>query len=265
MKTFKQLREDLQSSMSKTVGGVPLSYIAARKKGIERNAQLHNQSKLPPKNPMKMNDPGSTYTKTSGGIVKFPAAKQQEPKTLSSPNYNKDALSVRKDRAQELKQIGNQRSMQKNAIGQIDKAMTSGAASATKPAEKPITKNVAQKPAAPLMKKTSPKPATPKPVTPKPAEKDPNAGGGFVTAGVSKGPSGELRTVNVSRGKVDSLAMPHKKTGLDIPLQKAKNVDYVKPQDWKQATSKQVTGSNLPPQGSAGRDQKLAQMGYKKF
>ena len=94
---------------------------------------------------------------------------------------------------------------------------------------------------------------------------DPNLGGGFVTAGISKGPSGELRRVNVSRGKVDQPALPHKKTGLDIPLQKAKNVEYAKPQDWKQASPEQVIKKKLPPQGSSERDAVLKSMGYKKF
>ena len=94
---------------------------------------------------------------------------------------------------------------------------------------------------------------------------DPNLGGGFVTAGISKGPSGELRRVNVSRGKVDQPALPHKKTGLDIPLQKAKNVEYAKPQDWKQASPEQVIKKKLPPQGSSERDVVLKSMGYKKF
>jgi hypothetical protein len=94
---------------------------------------------------------------------------------------------------------------------------------------------------------------------------DPNIGGGFVTAGVSKGPKGELRTVNVARGKVDEPSLPHKKTGLDIPLQKASNVPYAKPQEWKHTSSQGTTGEKLPPQGSKERDEKLAKLGYKKF
>lgn len=102
----------------------------------------------------------------------------------------------------------------------------------------------------------------------RPSEPDPNAPGGpggFVTAGVSKGPKGELRTVNVARGKVDEPALPHKETGLDIPLQKASNVPYVAPKFWKQASSAETTGTKLPPQGSKDRDAELKAKGYTKF
>lgn len=99
----------------------------------------------------------------------------------------------------------------------------------------------------------------------KPSEPDPNVGRGFVTAGVSKGPKGELRTVNVARGKADATALPHKATRFDIPLQKASNVPSIAPKFWKQASSAETTGSKLPPQGTPEREAKLQSMGYKKF
>lgn len=140
-------------------------------------------------------------------------------------------------------------------------AQKSSVKQASSPVQKPVIKQ------APVASKTIQKAPVQKkalPVTNKP-EADPNVGGGFVTAGVSKGPTGNLRTVNTTRGKVDSTALPNKNTSTSQPLQKARNVSYAKPQDWKQASSKTVTGSNLPPQGSAARDKALADKGYKKF
>jgi hypothetical protein len=119
--------------------------------------------------------------------------------------------------------------------------------------------------------KSSPRPATSKSTTPiipksvpkvtKAPEKDPNIGRGFVTAGVSRGPGGNLRTVNLSRGKADTTSMPNKISSTKEPLQKARNLSYAKPADWKPS----ATVKNLAPQGSAQRDSQLAKMGYKKF
>lgn len=145
-------------------------------------------------------------------------------------------------------------SSQKPVIAQ--KSVAKQASAAQKPMQKaPVASKPMQK--APLQKKSLP--STNKP------EADPNVGGGFVTAGVSKGPGGNLRTTNVSRGKVDATALPHKNTSLTQPLQKAKNVSYAKPKDWKQSSSSGTTGQKLAPQGSAQRDSQLSKMGYKKF
>ena len=63
---------DLQKAMSGTIGSVPLSYIAKRKEGIAKQAELEKQSKAPPTKPFRMDEPNTTITKTPGGLVKFP-------------------------------------------------------------------------------------------------------------------------------------------------------------------------------------------------
>ena len=148
---------------------------------------------------------------------------------------------------------------------------------------KTVTRSAVSKPAKPIdtTAKSSSRPVTSKSTTPiipktktaeapKPIksipkvsrpEADPNTGKGFVTAAVSKGPSGNLRTVNLSRGKADTTSMPSKLSSTKEPLQKARNQSYAKPADWKSSG----TVKNLAPQGTAQRDTQLAKMGYKKF
>lgn len=260
--------EDLQQTMSKSVGGIPLSFVAKRKEGIKQSAELQKQTMAPPKKPFKIDEPGSKIVKTSGGLVKFPSGQKNytgsslklapgmklDPvKTALSSTASDDISAANK----KFDTYSSKTSTMGGSIKPIIPKSSVGQISPQKPVTKqaPVASKTIQK--APVQKKALP-------VTNKP-EADPNVGGGFVTAGVSKGPTGNLRTVNTTRGKVDSTALPHKNTSTSQPLQKARNVSYAKPQDWKQASSKTVTGSNLPPQGSAARDKALADKGYKKF
>lgn len=264
MKTFKQFHEDLQSSMATKVGGVPLSAIASRKEGIKKSTELERQSKEPPKNPMKMDDPGSSYTKTPGGVVKFP--KQPTPIKLATPAPTSSEPATSPVTAPikpfqgikpELKKDGSVQpvskavkkeikapkppSVNRQVSTMVGNSKAAGIRRAAKPAQEPVT-------TMPTVNVTAQK------------EKDPNVGGGFVTAGVSKGPKGELRTANVARGTADTTALPNKKTGLDIPLQKPSNVASAPAKSWQQTSTK-----SLPPQGSAARDVELAKRGFKKF
>jgi len=79
---------------SSRIAGIPFSLTGerlAREKGKEYQSVLK-----PPANPMKMNEPGSTYSKTSGGISKFPTPPNQPtispgkvvqtPKPASAPS-----------------------------------------------------------------------------------------------------------------------------------------------------------------------------------
>lgn len=259
---------DLQKSMSTTIGSVPLSYIAKRKEGIKAAAELEKQSKAPPKKPFRMDEPNTTITKTPGGLVKFPAKSPDNTKSMSLTGKTFDptkaalssvfSASSPEPTKKPIGPVGGTKSdsttSQKPVIAQ--KSVAKQASAAQKLMQKaPVASKPIQK--APLQKKSLP--STNKP------EADPNVGGGFVTAGVSKGPGGNLRTTNVSRGNVDATALPHKNTSLTQPLQKAKNVSYAKPKDWKQSSPLGTTGQKLAPQGSAERDSQLSKMGYKKF
>jgi hypothetical protein len=266
MKTFKMFREDLQQTMSKEVAGVPLSAIAKRKEGIKQQAELERQSKLPTTNPMKMDDPKSTYAKTSGGVVKFPRQDTVSPTkmaTPSAPSSTPSSTSVQAPIKQfqgitpEIKKDGSVQSVQKAVSAetktpkppsikrQVSTMVGNTKAASIRKASKPDVGQATK--TLPTVNVTATK------------EKDPNVGGGFVTAAVSKGPSGELRTKNIARGAADITAMPHKKTGLNIPLQKPSNVPSAPARAW------QTPAKGLPPQGTAARDATLAKSGYKKF
>jgi hypothetical protein len=90
-------------------------------------------------------------------------------------------------------------------------------------------------------------------------EVDPNIGGGFVTAGVSKGPKGELMTKNLQRGAADKPGMSKSPTDLTTPIKKVPGETYATPSTWQTPTK------GLPPQGTVARDDMLAKSGYKKF
>ena len=220
MKTFKQFHEDLQSSMATKVGGVPLSAVASRKEGIKRSAELERQSKEPPKNPMKMDDPGSSYAKTSGGVVKFP--KQPTPIKLATPAPTSSEPATSPVTAPikpfqgikpELKKDGSVQPIQKAVKKEI---------SAPKPpsVNRQVSTMVGNSKAASIRRAAKPE-SSPMKSSAKPAqepiktlptvnvtarkEKDPNVGGGFVTGyGSASG-----RTANIKRGFYD---VPGKQT-----------------------------------------------------
>ena len=247
MKTFKELRSELlevgpiswavqqqtdrgRETKSQRAPQHPLEIGKSGSKPASnayKSSELEKQSKEPPKNPMKMDDPGSTYTKTSGGIVKFP--KQPTPiklatpaSTSSEPTSSPVTAPIKQFQTvkPELKKDGTMQPIQKTVKKEI---------SAPKPpsVNRQVSTMVGNSKAASIRRATKPettmkssaKPAQepiktlPTVNVTAPRERDPNVGGGFVTAGVSKGPKGELRTVNVARGKADITAMPQKKTG----------------------------------------------------
>lgn len=266
MKSFKQFREDLQSVMSKDVGGIPLSFVAKRKAGVHRQAELQRQSEQPPKKPFVIG-PGTVKTKDGGGLVNFPTS--TSPTKLATP-AEKPAASEPKPVTAPIKQAqGITPTVKKDGSIEKVKTLVNRETKAPKPPSinRQISTIVGNSKAASI-RKSSAKPAqNNEPVATLPPvnvtatkEKDPNVGGGFVTAGVSKGPKGELRTVNVERGKSDTTALPHKNTGLDIPLQKPSNVPSAPAKSWQQTST-----NKLPPQGSVARDVELAKQGFKKF
>lgn len=294
MKTFKELRSELlevgpiswavqqqtdrgRETKSQRAQQHPLEIGKSGSKPASnayKSSELEKQSKEPPKNPMKMDDPGSTYTKTSGGIVKFP--KQPTPIKLATPT----SVSAEPSRAPvtaPVKQFqGITPEVKKDGSVQPVQSAIKKEIKAPKPpsVNRQVSTMVGNSKAAGIRRaakpettmKSSAKPAQ-EPIKTLPTvnvtarkEKDPNVGGGFVTAGVSKGPKGELRTVNVARGTADTTALPHKKTGLDIPLQKPSNVASAPAKSWQQTSTK-----SLPAQGSVARDVELAKRGFKKF
>lgn len=238
----KQMRKHREANPTSSMGP------KQRTRYLQNNKPLEGDY-IPKQNP---GTEVSAKTKTGQTIDVNPETKKQTSTSLERINKLKVDRDQREKRAQELKQKAQTKTDTKTKV-QVAPPPPKGGMGGKPPAG-------GKPPFAGPPAGGGPN-AAPKPF----AAVDPNKDGGFVTAGVSKGPNGELRTVNVSRGKVDSLATPHKNTGLDTPLQKAKNVDYVKPQDWKQASSKEVTGVKLPPQGTKQRDDTLEKMGYKKF
>lgn len=182
--------------------------------------------------------------------------------TQSQPQVNKRMIGpMPGTKADSQKQVLSKSTPSKT----VTRSATSTAAKPIDTSAKSSPKPVTSKSTAPVIPKTktaeAPKPTKSIPKVARSAEKDPNIGRGFVTAGVSKGPSGNLRTVNLSRGKADTTSMPSKISSTKEPLQKARNQSYSKASDWKSPAS----GQKLAPQGSAQRDSQIAKMGYKKF
>jgi hypothetical protein len=265
---------DLQKAMSGTIGSVPLSYIAKRKEGIAKQAELEKQSKAPPAKPFRMNEPNTTIAKTPGGLVKFPTKPTDNTKGMALTGKTFDPIKTALRGTVEPKtmpMVKTEPVSQKQVLSKstpsktVTRSATSTAAKPIDTSAKSSPKPVTSKSTAPVIPKTktaeTPKPTKSIPKVARSAEKDPNIGRGFVTAGVSKGPSGNLRTVNLSRGKADTTSMPSKISSTKEPLQKARNQSYSKASDWKSPAS----GQKLAPQGSAQRDSQLAKMGYKKF